>query len=960
MFFPLAKLALVPLVAPVDDSHARTASGYVVRRSSLLEPRKRHDMPCACIEAVDLDIFRGVFTDQWLHGETFGLREPQFFCTTCGPPAVQETLSDKDKKDEKKMKQSSSSNKLKKFFGISTAPKEKEKKEVATSMTKSTTSTGGAQSARISAEEEEVPVTPRTEKELFLCATCGACYCRDHAQDHQYSRRHPFTGDVDGTSLDKDYPYHSCFIGVPSYISTHPAHIMQETDWGLLFPTVLVKEVEERAVPKNKPIEFYTDFARMLDEIDPLRSATNSGPSSRLPSARVSYTALNDATGPANRNSRSTGRDTPTAITVPASSCILSPPTFSSVPPENWSYLMWCAKCNERPLRIAGKRYDDDASRQRHLRRLGQELALLSYFRRRGVRLELPQAYCDYMDRKQAQLEQQQREARTLSSAEVQRVSKSTEATPKGLETSSQGTAVISRGDGNGYGILSRPETDKVLMRAGICGYSNTGFYCYLNSVLQCVFRCAFFTRPLITLEPAKSPGRLTTSLCNLLHQLQRQTYQDVRNRAATPFVRAVYHQVCKICCLFEADEQQDAQEFLLSLLNGVADEFDRGKTAEEKKKMKRISFEGSMRTEVVCSNCHQSAPREEMFMSMSIPIEESIEEGLKSVFKPATLQGKDRYACEYCFRKMSEAEQKAHNQEAERQFDERRQYKQAGRKLPPELEKNVKMANCLYQDAEVNTSITRLGGTLAVHLLRFHYDPAVQDFIKVTTPVRISMKIDLSPYVSNDVLGLYAQERSRRALAQRFPAVDDKTREEFLRSSKYDYASATKRMVAEGHRGAGAASPGSAPTPPLAAAAAGAASSKGVSPPGAAVRTVNVEENGRATNVGSGKPPLSSTAAKEGGPLTPPRSPRRAADILPDNSFDAFGEHSNRVPSLVRQLVGIVTHRGSLHGGHYIAYIRNLAKPDVWFRCDDEDVDIVSEKTVLECSAEVYLAFYE
>lgn len=66
------------------------------------------------------------------------------------------------------------------------------------------------------------------------------------------------------------------------------------------------------------------------------------------------------------------------------------------------------------------------------------------------------------------------------------------------------------------------------------------------------------------------------------------------------------------------------------------------------------------------------------------------------------------------------------------------------------------------------------------------------------------------------------------------------------------------------------------------------------------------------------------------------------------------------RFPSLRRELVGFVSHRGTLDAGHYIAYVRDLAFPNIWFRCDDEDVDIVTEGVIRTCGKYVYCAFYE
>jgi len=63
------------------------------------------------------------------------------------------------------------------------------------------------------------------------------------------------------------------------------------------------------------------------------------------------------------------------------------------------------------------------------------------------------------------------------------------------------------------------------------------------------------------------------------------------------------------------------------------------------------------------------------------------------------------------------------------------------------------------------------------------------------------------------------------------------------------------------------------------------------------------------------------------------------------------------RNQSILYQLVGVVEHSGSLHGGHYIAYAQNRSTGQ-WYYFSDSFVKQVSEKEVL--SAEAYVLFYQ
>ncbi|KPI90405.1 putative ubiquitin hydrolase putative cysteine peptidase Clan CA family C19 [Leptomonas seymouri] len=858
----------------------------------------------------------------------------------------------------------------------------------------------------ISAEEEELSITPRTEKELYLCVTCGCCYCRDHACDHHYSRRSRpgmVNGDLDAP--DKGYPYHSFFIGVPSYVSTHPSHILPETSWGLLFPTVTIPEVEGGTVDLTRPVPFYTNFDEICDASvacggggnshfsggygagshsfskGKLSTASSFG-NTRALSAMGSSVCLDSNGSPLLHqkvdSSVSLKDDAPEKTllgSVSAGNDTLSPPSFHSTPPERWSYLMFCAKCADRQaMRLQGKSCDNDVPRQCHLRRLGQLTAVLAYFLMRGVRLELTPEFVAYTTQKHAQqVERQRQQLRGFRAADVQRVGRASEAgatdlpVPKTTSTIGSSPTLANVHLSAGWGLLSRTETDHVITCATICGFSNKSYFCYMNSVVQCLLRCRNFTRSLLQLVRGKSPGKLTSAMVHLMRHISHQTYQDVRNGAVYAYMRALHSQISSTNSLFAADEQQDAQEFLITLLNGIEDEFDKGKSPEQKSETRSISFEGTLLSEVSCSRCQHRVPRNEMFMSLSIPIEKSIEKGLASLFTTATLTGKDRYACEECFKKLSKKEQEAHNALAAEQAEAEKKARAAGKKLSADERAKRVYANSVYREAEVCTSISRLGRSLAVNLLRFHYDIEAQDFIKNMSPVKISLTLDLTPYVTKEVLETYRNIEKVELLLRRFPTASSMLVAKYLAAANNDVKAATRRMVddnwgvldAHSRESSGCCGDGESLSP----------NCKGDT----ALTDEVIGSNMDGSSVSCSIPvtPVHAAAASKdkadgssaaGAALCKSNAAGTAASIyaLTRDDFDPFGERQAPKPSLVRQLVGIVAHRGSLHGGHYIAYVRHLTQPHVWFRCDDEDIDVVEESYVLDHEAEVYLAFYE
>ena len=65
-------------------------------------------------------------------------------------------------------------------------------------------------------------------------------------------------------------------------------------------------------------------------------------------------------------------------------------------------------------------------------------------------------------------------------------------------------------------------------------------------------------------------------------------------------------------------------------------------------------------------------------------------------------------------------------------------------------------------------------------------------------------------------------------------------------------------------------------------------------------------------------------------------------------------GGESNRSYSLY----GVVNHTGSLEGGHYIAFSRNIEQNIGWQRYDDQDVSSASASEVVTQNA--YVLFYK
>ncbi|CCW61676.1 unnamed protein product [Phytomonas sp. EM1] len=823
----------------------------------------------------------------------------------------------------------------------------------------------------VSIEEETPYATPRSgslggvSNALFMCTSCAMCCCLRHTELHmQHSGRGRLPGvtgehkrSAPSDERSHQFGSHHCvFVAIPPQVGTrqNSRYVLDDvSDFPNVFPTAFIREFENGEANPRSSYEFYSNVKLQLDRAYMASMQGNGSSVSRddfflfptrgdfpSPDAAMheekgeglcgTLPLVNSASGGVHKLKG--GGDSSSYPELPS-------PQFHYSSTSQWSLQVQCWRCASTPCELSGLVYNHEDHQHRVMRRLSQLMALLAYLRHCRVGLVFSDPFGSHQlststSSKRAAFATAEKRL-PVSLSKMQRARKSTEMLEYTTSYYNDLGETRARNGSGGEAThsvrnahLSRDELEMLLVRAKISGFVNPGYFCYVNAVLQCVLRCVFLTRPLLRMSPSQSPGDLTTAMHNLIRHLDMQTSLDIRSGSAYHLVRRVYTEICKISSLFEQDEQQDAQEFLLCLLNGIADEFDKGRSAEEKRKSNRISFEGVTRTDVVCSSCHHTVSREEMFMLLSIPVKRSIAEGIKMALAPTRLRGKDLYACEYCFHLLQLEEKEAHNklarEQKKRSLAPPSSSPFSSPSLPPfspPLGRREVVESCVYREAEVRRSITRLGGTLAVHLLRFHYNSTARDFIKVNTPVEITMELDLHPYVGQEVAELYANQRRISRTQGLFP-----TRA----------ACGLPARKSSGGRGGG----GGGRTPP-------AASSTSTIP-----RTVHSPLSFSFSNLleaGGGR----GEGEEEG------KGPKRLLSLT-SAQFDAFGEGTRRTPTLVRRLVGILTHYGSLDVGHFIAYVRSLSVPDVWFCCDDDVVAVVDEETVRGCSSEVYMAFYE
>uniref|UniRef100_A0A8C1CZB4 Ubiquitin carboxyl-terminal hydrolase 16 n=2 Tax=Cyprinus carpio TaxID=7962 RepID=A0A8C1CZB4_CYPCA len=194
-------------------------------------------------------------------------------------------------------------------------------------------------------------------------------------------------------------------------------------------------------------------------------------------------------------------------------------------------------------------------------------------------------------------------------------------------------------------------------------GLSNLGNTCFFNAVVQNLSQTQFLRELLnqitdekscFTVTPALSseleplqiqlerPGSLTLAMCQLLNEVQ-----GTKKNVVNP--KDLFTQVCKKAPRFKGFQQQDSQELLRYLLDGMrAEELKRvksgilealknsGKSLEAEQMKKVIKeyekngapknfvdrvFGGQMSSTVMCKECRTVSLVTEMFLDLSLPV---------------------------------------------------------------------------------------------------------------------------------------------------------------------------------------------------------------------------------------------------------------------------------------------------------------------------------------------------
>ncbi|KAJ0063547.1 hypothetical protein NL108_003854, partial [Boleophthalmus pectinirostris] len=255
----------------------------------------------------------------------------------------------------------------------------------------------------------------------------------------------------------------------------------------------------------------------------------------------------------------------------------------------------------------------------------------------------------------------QKLDALKLEDSEEQEENKENEEQPKKKETKREGPAKSTK-PSVAKPSVTKPSVPEEGRGVPVKGLSNLGNTCFFNAVIQNLSQTHILRDTLnkvieekitLNIQPDNSSnlepvsvhleksGPLTLTMCQLLNEIQ-----ESKKNVVTP--RDLFTQVCKKAARFKGFQQQDSQELLRYLLDGMrAEEIKRAssglmsslkeskKGSEEQLKTLVKEYEknafpknfvdqvfgGEMTSTVMCQQCKTVSVVKEMFLDLSLPV---------------------------------------------------------------------------------------------------------------------------------------------------------------------------------------------------------------------------------------------------------------------------------------------------------------------------------------------------
>lgn len=201
---------------------------------------------------------------------------------------------------------------------------------------------------------------------------------------------------------------------------------------------------------------------------------------------------------------------------------------------------------------------------------------------------------------------------------------------------------------------------EKVLLNESAFGLENFGNTCYCNSVLQALYFCKPFREQVLRYSAQllrDSPENLLTCLTDLFVQINSS-----KKKTGVISPKKFVQRLKRDNELFSGYMHQDAHEFLNYVLNQGAEILEEGIKADLKAKglpppQQPINtwiheiFQGKLVNETRCLHCETVTCREEVFMDLSLEIEQntSLTSCLRNFSAMEMLDCDDKFFCDQC-----------------------------------------------------------------------------------------------------------------------------------------------------------------------------------------------------------------------------------------------------------------------------------------------------------------------
>eukprot|EP00038_Savillea_parva_P001912 m.108393 g.108393 ORF g.108393 m.108393 type:complete len:386 (-) comp10658_c0_seq1:1108-2265(-) len=295
---------------------------------------------------------------------------------------------------------------------------------------------------------------------------------------------------------------------------------------------------------------------------------------------------------------------------------------------------------------------------------------------------------------------------------------------------------------GNGKGKLSH-HIDDLPAQEKYFGFTNFGQTCYMNAVLQALYACRPFRAALLQQmkkggDCAKGSGSDRDDKENLLVCIASLFAQVSHNKKRMGVITPskFFNRLRRDNPMYTRTQQQDAQEFLIFLVNRLSelikkdtdgsehgsvkgsrlrasskgskgskssDDTSCASSSDSSEKQTWIEeiFEGRLRTETRCLNCESVQTRDEPFINLSVPIAQntSITGCLREFSAAEILRGDNKYYCDTC---------------------------------------------CSYQEADKGLKVHEQPKILIVQLKRFEYHERYQCLTKLSARVPFPLELKL------------------------------------------------------------------------------------------------------------------------------------------------------------------------------------------------------------------------